>query len=195
MCTNIKILLTVFWVAGINAATILGTDGGVDAVHRAVDGTTNEACRLSIRNWRIDNWTEWARSGHAPRRKLDLGIGEEYCIKCIGCDRYLPQNMMTGDHIIPQSDDATLLAELRRLDNISDIDWSLLESINAVKIRNHPVDGAAVDVSSRNAYKDPAKMIFDCRNLQAMCGTCNTNRGPGRAKPATPGGYTAAVLD
>lgn len=102
--------------------------------------------------------------------------------------------MMTADHIIPKSNHAGLLTAILNWDNISYEAWDAFSSINANTIRTMKVDNIQVVISARDSYMSAINIGYDCRNLQPMCPTCNTQRGAGRPKPYSIGGYTSPVF-
>lgn len=131
-----------------------------------------QTCDRALRLFRNVDWTTYARRDD----KLTLhnfGNGPEPAVRCFGCRRLLPPVLITGDHMVPNSNRDGLRREIAgRLDQLPMQDY-----IFAVGLQVNPLRGDPIHPSVLSIHQYDAGLDTDLRNIQPLCWYCNSKKG------------------
>ncbi len=129
-------------------------------------------CEKSIRQFRNVDWTIYARiSGNFV--KHNFGLGPEPAVKCFGCHRLTPTVLITGDHIVPQSDKIALRRSIAyKTDGLKKDIYERVVGMALSSLRGDP-DSKSIQLIQQ--YDE--KLKDDNRNIQPLCWYCNTVKG------------------
>lgn len=132
----------------------------------------SRTCARSMRAYRSEDWTPYARRTHSLAQR-NFGNGLEPASKCFGCQRWLPCVLITGDHIVPQSDRPRLREALAfQTDRFDRRLYQRVIRLSLGKLRSHPeVDHV------RTIKRYDETLPDDLRNIQPLCWYCNTVKG------------------
>jgi len=129
-------------------------------------------CHNSIKQFRNVDWTTYARiSGNFV--KHNFGLGPEPAVKCFGCHRLIPTVLITGDHIVPQSDKLALRRSIAyKTDRLEQRIYERVVTMALSTLRGDR------DYKSIQLIKEYDKSLEkDNRNIQPLCWYCNTVKG------------------
>jgi hypothetical protein len=129
-------------------------------------------CQNSMERFRQISWTESARTS-SLFDKRNFGIGLEPAVKCLGCHRMLPETLITGDHMVPQSDHNALRRKIAY--ELDKLDKKLYERVVNMRLASCRNDPASEAIRSIKKYDDT--LDKDNRNIQPLCWYCNAKKG------------------
>ncbi len=129
-------------------------------------------CEESMKTHRSIGWTEYARRpGNYPER--NFGNGREPAPKCLGCHRFLPIILLTGDHIVPQSNHQALRQKIAY--ELDGFDRNIYEKVVKMRVASLLKDPIVQHIQRIKQYDDTLK--DDLRNIQPLCWYCNATKG------------------
>lgn len=130
-----------------------------------------DTCRKAMK-YRQMNWTTYARQAHRLVAH-NFGNGLEPAIVCLGCRRLLPTVLITGDHIVPKSDEEALRRAIA--EGMDKLDMEIYEFALNVNIASLRSDPSLEDIRAIRAYDNTLR--DDVRNIRPLCWYCNAVKG------------------
>lgn len=131
-----------------------------------------QKCKESIQKFRQQKWTDYARTA-GQYVKHNFGVGLEPAVKCFGCHRLLPPTLITGDHIVPKSNQKALREMIAyKLDGFNKEIYEKVVDIQVTPLRSEPIKEFIEAIK-----KYDITLEEDNRNIQPLCWYCNTKKG------------------
>jgi 5-methylcytosine-specific restriction endonuclease McrA len=139
-------------------------------------------CSNATKMHRNIRWTDYVRT-NVPAlvkyKSFNIGLPIEPAIECSICKRVLPLCLMTGDHVIPQSN----RIEMRKViayqyDKIDAFSYEYFINYNFTVDKN---GYKSLDINAPSLFKHikhyDDNLEYDLRNIQTACFSCNTKKG------------------